>query len=332
MGVTGSPIVAVSATASPLQGTSAWDITDDAATYESLDNVVTIGSTDVITLTWFVKKETGPISHWPGLWIQMSGGSDLVCNAIFDPTDGSYNPELPGPASRVDYDEFIAEDYNADWWKVIAKKANNGTGNTILTWRIYPAVSTNGTTVSAAATGTTTIAIPQVEVGEWATSYIPTGAAAATRNVESLSYPNTNILDDEGTLAFTFTPNGNTAGYIGEGDRPLVGVRGVNADLIHIDTTTGKLILSDGTNETVPTTLPALVAGTATNIAIRWSAIAGTMTIRQDAVEVSATFDGSMNKSTPIFIGGFFNRANGSYKDVRGWPLAVQFLPTQLPA
>ena len=110
-------------------------------------------------------------------------------------------------------------------------------------------------------------------------TYIPTLASAATRNAESLSYPNTNILDDEGTFAITFTPDGNTAEYTGDGDRALVGVRGVNNDLLHIDTTTGKLILSDGTNETVPTTLPALVAGTATKIAIRWSATAGTMQI-----------------------------------------------------
>ena len=124
-------------------------------------------------------------------------------------------------------------------------------------------------------------------------------------------------MDDECTLAITFTPDGNTADYTGGGDRALVGVRGVNNDLLHIDTTTGKLILSDGTNETVPTTLPALVAGTATKIAIRWSATAGTMEIRQDAVEVSATFDGSMNKSTAMRIGySGANRANGTYKNL----------------
>jgi len=158
----------------------------------------------------------------------------------------------------------------------------------------------------------------QIEEGTVLTSYVPsTGATTTTRNAESLSYPNTNILDDEGTLAFTFTPSGSTAQYTGAGDRALIGVRGVNNDLVHIDTTTGKLILSDGTNETVPTTLPALVAGTATKIAIRWSATAGTMQIRQDAVEVSATFDGSMNKSTELRIGySGAARANGTYKNL----------------
>lgn len=157
----------------------------------------------------------------------------------------------------------------------------------------------------------------QLATGAFLTSHMPTTSAAVTRNAESLSYPNTNILDDEGTLAITFTPDGSTAAYTGGGDRALVGVRGVNDDLLHIDTTTGKLILSDGTNETVPTTLPALVAGTATKIAIRWSAAAGTMQIRQDAVEVSATFDGSMNKSTALRIGySGANRANGTYKNL----------------
>jgi len=160
--------------------------------------------------------------------------------------------------------------------------------------------------------------LKQVEAGSFPTTFIPSPTTtAATRNAESLSYPNTNILDDEGTLAITFTPDGDTADYTGDGDRALIGVRGVNADILHIDTTTGKLILSDGTNETVPTTLPALVAGTATKIAIRWSATAGTMQIRQDAVEVSATFDGSMNKSTALRIGySGANRANGTYKNL----------------
>ena len=160
--------------------------------------------------------------------------------------------------------------------------------------------------------------LKQVEVGSFATTFIPSPTTvAATRNAESLSYPNTNILDDAGTLAITFTPDGDTADYTGGGDRAIIGVRGVNADLLHIDTTTGKLILSDGTNETVPTTLPALVAGTATKIAIRWSATTGTMQIRQDAVEVSATFDGSMNKSTAMRVGySGANRANGTYKNL----------------
>ena len=39
--------------------------------------------------------------------------------------------------------------------------------------------------------------------------------------------------------------------------------------------------------------------------------------LRQDAVEVSATFDGSMNKSTAIRIGySGANRANGTYKNL----------------
>ncbi|GAG15022.1 unnamed protein product, partial [marine sediment metagenome] len=152
----------------------------------------------------------------------------------------------------------------------------------------------------------------------------PTSGTTATRNVESLSYPNTNILDDEGTLAFSFTPNGATADYTGGGDRALIGVRGTNEDLIYIDSVSGETAVADGTSTTTVTAMPALVADTTVRLAARWSATTSLMDIGQDTTENQVAFDGSMNKSTALRIGySGTNRADGSYKGLSVYDIAV---------
>jgi len=176
----------------------------------------------------------------------------------------------------------------------------------------------------------------QLEQAAFPTSIIPSAGSITTRNAESLSYPNNNMLDDEGTFAVRCTFAGSTAQYAGGGDRGVISVRGENQDMIHIANATGKVVLDDNTGTTSTTALPAIVAGDLTRLASRWNATDLLMTMGQEFVESEVAFDGSMNKSTPIYIGGgqFSNKANGSYKDVRGWPLAVEFLPyiIQLPA
>lgn len=311
----GTPTFAVSATLCPLQAVSAWEVTDDATAYENIQQIGSIGSTETIVTTTFIKKETGPLTHWPGVWCSAFGGTSFTNSIIFDTTDGSFNNE----SGRTPYDVVRVIDYNTDWWKVVTIMANNGTGNTSFTFRLYPAVSADGTTVTAAATGTTTFAIPQIEVGElYETSLIPTNGASATRNAEALSYPNTNILDAEGTLALSFTPNASTAEYTGAGDSAIAGVRGTNEDLLYIDSSSGETAVADGTGTTTITAMPSLVSGTTVKLAARWSATSSLMDIGQDGTEDQVAFDGSMNKTAAITLGySGANRSNGSIKLLR---------------
>lgn len=165
----------------------------------------------------------------------------------------------------------------------------------------------------------------QVEASTYPTTYIPSlGAAATSRNQEALFYANTNIANTEGTLAFSFTPDGNSVGYINSGDRALVGVRGTNEDLLYIDNSSGKTAVADGTSTTNITAMPALVAGTVVKLAARWSATTSLMDIGQDTTENQAAFDGSMNKSTALRLGySGANSANGSIKLLRVYNGAV---------
>ena len=157
----------------------------------------------------------------------------------------------------------------------------------------------------------------QVEIGTFPTSYISTTSIAVTRNRDSCSFPNSNILDDKGTLAFSFTPDGNTSQYATGLDRALIGVRGVNNDLIYIESsvTSGRTAVTDGTNTTSITAMPPLVSGTTVKLAARWSSELNEIKIGQDATEASASFTGSMNKSAPITVGfSGSERAGGAFK------------------
>jgi len=164
----------------------------------------------------------------------------------------------------------------------------------------------------------------QLEQSTYPSSYIPTISATVTRNDEALSYPNTNILDAEGTLAFSFTANGDTSDYAGDGDRALIGVRGTDEDLIYIDSVSGKTAVADGTSTTTVTAMPALVSGATVKLAARWSATSSLMDIGQDTIEDQAAFDGSMNKSTAMRLGySGADRGNGSIKSLRVYEEAV---------
>lgn len=316
----GGVVIAANAATSPRGDLTADSISDNSAGAIALVTSASgllIANNNYISASVYILKDAVPAStRFSLLRVALTGGTNANLDLTLDTSTGAIDTRISAGTSTIinGYTESVG-----NYWRVVLNMQNDASGNTSALIRLYPAIGAGvlSGAYSASATGTITAWGAQLEIGNTASTYIPTAGLNTTRGAESLSYPNTNILDDEGTLAFTFTPSGSTAQYTGAGDRALIGVRGVNNDLVHIDTTTGKLILSDGTNETVPTTLPALVAGTATKIAIRWSATAGTMQIRQDAVEVSATFDGSMNKSTELRIGySGAARANGTYKNL----------------
>jgi hypothetical protein len=173
--------------------------------------------------------------------------------------------------------------------------------------------------------------LKQVETGSFPTSFIPSPTTtAATRTSENLSYSNVNISNTEGTFAVRCTFAGSTAQYTGDGDRAIISIRGVGQDMIHIANATGKVVLDDNTGTTSTTALPAIVAGGLTKLSSRWKATDLLMTMGQEFVESEVAFDGSMGKLTPIFIGGLSRGPNGSYKDVRGWPLAYENLPYEI--
>jgi hypothetical protein len=157
---------------SPEGYTNAFTLNDTStgAYYRIEDNITLSGGDH--TLSVFLKKTTGALSHYAG--VQLDTGRKYV---IVDTTNGTYNE-----AGSSDNDSITIQDWNSDWWRVII------TNNIVAGTRrvgLWPSISSDGSSIAVGATGENTFYGVQVEAGSYATSYIPTYGSAVTRNVDA---------------------------------------------------------------------------------------------------------------------------------------------------
>ncbi len=160
---------------------------EDATAYRKIDETITTTATPH-TFSVFIKKKTSAVSSYSG--IQMGSGFSYV---IFDSYNGTYNQY-----SNTNYDSVEVEDFNSDWWRL--KLTVSVTTSTRVA--LWGAISTNGTSISASATGSETFYGGQLEELSYATSYIPTYGSTVTRATETLtgSGNSTLINSTEGVL------------------------------------------------------------------------------------------------------------------------------------
>jgi len=277
------------------------------------------GAGDIVSASGYLRKQTGKYGY-----IRIDNNTDLEIGvANINLQTGAVN----GVLGVISASDVSVEDISDTYWRVIIRLTLTS-ANVSISFYAGPAKADNSEVsdyYNSDINDFIHLDSVQIELGPFHTSYIPTVGAAATRNVEALSYPDTNFTDTEGTVALEFTPNGSTAQYVSSAvDRALVGVRGTNIDVMYIDDVSGEIALADGTSVTTITAMPSLVAGTSVKLAGRWSAISSLMKINQDGTENEAAFDGSMDKSTDFRIGyAGANRANGTYKNISLYDGAV---------
>jgi len=168
-GTNDSPVVTASSTIAPDGSTNAYEITDNTSSgYARIkSNTVTMSGNYIGSV--YIKKTTGSLSHYPGFDIGSPGYYVIV-----DTTNGT------AVDTGSHYSDITVTSYNDTWWRVSAKSNVTTTNNAI---RFWPALSDNGTTISASATGSNTFWGAQVEKADAIGSYVYTGATAQTSEV-----------------------------------------------------------------------------------------------------------------------------------------------------
>jgi hypothetical protein len=154
------------------------------------------------TLSVFLKKTTGVLSHYAG--IQFNAGYKYV---IVDTTNGTWNEDGGTANDFIDIEDF--SDY---YWRVIIRNNLSAGSRRVALW---PAISTDGGNLSVGATGENTFYGLQVEAGSYPTSYIPNhSGGSVTRGAEGQTYTGFSSLigQTEGTLFLDIdghSPNGS---------------------------------------------------------------------------------------------------------------------------
>lgn len=198
-----SPVINETSAIAPDGTLSAISLNDNnGAGFEAIVQQISIPNDSAIyTFSMYIKKTVLGSAPTMGVNIVLKGGTNpgnLPIPRIF--TDTGFIQDLQaGANSRI-------EDAG-DWWRLISTVANNSTGHTIIEVQIYPATAANGFLPNIAqAVGINTVWGMQMEVGAFASSYIPTGAGVVVRDAEApktIDISNINTL--EGVFYIDFT-------------------------------------------------------------------------------------------------------------------------------
>lgn len=234
-----------------------WVLTDDAAgSFEGINETRTIANdSNAYTLTIEVKKTTGGTAPTLGLNYQLTGGTTVSKNIRLNTDIG------------VDYANYATVSDQGDRWLVTCVAQNNSTGNTSVSFSIYPAATAAGGGVdSASTTGSVRVRYPQIELGAFPTSYIPTTSVAVMRNADVASLLLASIAKWN---------NANEGAYVVEWDQFAVQtsprVIGADAAAAPIASVSSNICVYDGAQQNIGTIRPkspmkAVAAFDATNL------------------------------------------------------------------
>jgi hypothetical protein len=158
-----------------------------------------------------VKKTTGALTNYAGVAILLTGVSTRVDYGIINTTTGAV---IRDSSSNINSITYSTQSYG-DYWRVITTFTDNQS-NLVCTFILYPAISTNGTSINSNAQGSNIFWGAQLEAGSYATSYIPTTSASVTRNADVISKTGISSLigQTEGTLFLDFIYSGGVSNHM----------------------------------------------------------------------------------------------------------------------
>jgi hypothetical protein len=160
---------------------SGGNISDPDGRLQRINNNVALASGSTYTLSFLVKKTA---AHTIGGYVSViDSGGNKVLGGNFD-VSGSFSSGITTTNAPVDSRIRRVEQWGTNVYRCSETFRMTASG-TLTSLRLGPVVSTTSTVNSA--TGTTlAFAAPQIELGALPTSFIPTTAAAVTRNADEV--------------------------------------------------------------------------------------------------------------------------------------------------
>jgi hypothetical protein len=176
-----SPVIVTNVAIAPDGTTTADSIqSTDTSGFKSIKQTNSVTANSTFTFSFFVKKETVR-TNYGGVGISLSGGTVKYVFVVFDETNGTQINLTNSTITPILKTEIFG-----NYYRFIITATDNGS-NTTLTSEIYSTLSTNGISYNIAIGSARTIWGSQLEVGSFATSYIPTTTASVTRNADNCS-------------------------------------------------------------------------------------------------------------------------------------------------
>ena len=284
----------------------------------------TVGT--LTTITYYIKAKSND------RWVRVSPGRSgvdfyyITVNPATGEITQTVRKSAGGTATGISASVEMLTGQNAGVCKVSVTGTWAGAGiiyaNIFLADTSTPAEGTDYGYVPYTGNGTSGIYVlgTQQEALPMATSYIPTSTATVTRNADVLTYPNLgNVLDAKGTVYMEATPafsipNSTTAGY---GNNYLIDF---GSDKGNIQQYQNTLRRQDGT--TVATIAWVPIKNTKYKIASRYGSI-GQKNYLDGTSGTNGAFDGSINSSTNMTIGGYGGGLTlnwvGNIKNLKIW-------------
>lgn len=117
----------------------AWTLTDASNTqFGRYEQTVTIPN-DATThsAVFYVGKTVGAQTTFPGLVMTMAGGTSVLSGFVIDTTNGL----LVARDTNAGDVQATIESYDDNYWKIVNTAVNNASGNTTLTYSVFPAIA-----------------------------------------------------------------------------------------------------------------------------------------------------------------------------------------------
>jgi len=273
---------------------------------ESFNQTIAISNATTYTASFFIKKDA-ITSRFPEFYITDSG---VVNNYV------QVNTSTGAISARIEngtVSSAIAS-ANSTYWRLQLIMLS-GTTTAVIGCR--PAAGTTLGVFNAAATGSVVVDAAMLELGSFASTYIPTVASAVTRAGDVLTYPTaSNILGTTGTAyAEINTSTANT----------VLSMRASGAGGIPLTASGANVAIFDGTGYKVSTTVFPLAA--TSKVATSWSGTVGAASAL-GVITATPALDGDINVTTNIGVGVWADGTAGTplfgtIRNVRIWPNAL---------